>query len=155
MKIWNDGPGRIVFVTHEQAYGGDPFAATTRLGQAIGGLLGVHVGAVFASAGILPVDDRRSMPRHVYGHDARDELAERRVVVVGREAAQLLLVPEEPLLIWMPSRWRYVGGEDGARVLAPLTTAAFPMPGPRTGWWRDGENVEVARQWLEEQRGGS
>lgn len=147
--IWNDAPGRIVLVTHEHD-GGDPFALGTRLGDVFAEHLGAAASTCFASVGILPPLALSSMPRHAYGYEVRNELGERMAIVVGREAALLLEVPDDPLMIWLANSWRYASEHD---YLAPIVTAAFPYPGARSKWWGDAENVEVGRQWLEEQRG--
>lgn len=154
MLIWNDGPGRIVLVTHEDAHGVEPFSPLTRIGAALADLLGGPASTWFATTAVLPVPERRSMPRHAYGYEAREALAERRVIVVGREAAQLLGVPEEPLMIWMPNRWRWLESDVERVYLPPIFSAAFPAPNTRSAWWRDPENVDVAKQWLEEQGAG-
>lgn len=157
MLIHHDGPGRIILVTHEAPACAEPFAVGTRLGDAFAELLGAPAQTWFACAAVLPEEDRRSMPRHRYGIEARMAIADRHAIVVGKEAATLLRAPTMPLMIWTRVKWCEVqnpiprGPMDRHVILPGFFSAPFPMPSSRASWLRDPENVDVMRQWLEEQ----
>ncbi len=160
MQIHNDAAGRVVMLGLEDEELGVPaFHPATKHGAVLCELLGAPVSTWFATANVLPVDERRSMPRNRYGIEARLELADRSVIVVGKETAALLFVADSPLMIWLRLRWSETAPRTPTlRDVAPLYlpgihTAAFPTPSARSTWWRDPENVDVAQQWLEEQRG--
>lgn len=153
MEIFNDAPNRIVLLGHRDEGDAPAFDVRTCVGAYLYELLGVPVSSMFATANVLPARDVRYIVGRRLGAEAREALGHRRVIVVGKETAQLLYLPHQPVLKWASIDAKHVNlGDDGARrVLPPLEVSQFPIPTPRSHYWQNTGLAEHALAWLAEQ----
>lgn len=154
MEIFNDAPNRIVLLGHRDEEELPAFDTRTRAGAYLYDLLGVPLSSMFATANVLPAREVRYIVGRRLGAEARELLGHRRVIVVGKDTAQLMCLPHQQVLEWTSISTTYLnslGDKGGVRRLPPLEVAQFPTPGPRSHYWQNTQLAEHALAWLAEQ----
>lgn len=151
MEIFNDAPGRIVLLGHRDEGDFPAFDVRTCVGAYLHELLGVPASSMFATANVLPARDVRYIVSRRLGAEAREALGHRRVIVVGKETAQLLYLPHQPVLEWASIETKHVNIGETRRALPPLEVAQYPIPTPRSHYWQNTGLAEHALAWLAEQ----